>query len=84
MTYEELKNEAKKLGYNLIKQPTYIKMLPCPCGAPRTRIRHYSTVLRKWYYCTKCGFHGNRDAKTITQAKINWNTAVKELQNERY
>lgn len=30
MTYEELKAEADKLGYGLIKRTEYIKFKPCP------------------------------------------------------
>ena len=33
MTFEELKAEATKQGYNLVKKPTYIPMAKCPCGA---------------------------------------------------
>lgn len=35
MTYEELKKEADKLGYKLIKKPEPVKRLPCTCGCKR-------------------------------------------------
>ena len=57
-------------------------MLPCPCGAARTRTYFASTLLQKWYYCSKCGFHGNRDAKSTRDAKLNWNKAVKEYTHD--
>lgn len=36
MTLEELKTEANKLGYSLIKKKPYIHIKPCPvCGKKR-------------------------------------------------
>ena len=32
MNLEELKSEAAKLGYNLVKKQPYTKLLPCTCG----------------------------------------------------
>ena len=32
MNLEELKAEAAKLGYNLVKRQPYIKLLQCACG----------------------------------------------------
>ena len=37
MTLDDLKAEAKKLGYHLVKDRPKIVMLPCPvCGKKRT------------------------------------------------
>ena len=38
MTLEELKAEAEKFGYTLIKKSDSIKMLPCTCGCKRRRV----------------------------------------------
>lgn len=79
MTYEELKTEAKKQGYSLVKQPVYIKMLKCPCGAKNSTRYYSSGLLQKYYYCCKCGLHGEKTAHTTKQAKLNWNKAVEKV-----
>ena len=39
MTLEELKAEANKLGYGLIKKKPYIPIKPCPvCGKKSTSV----------------------------------------------
>lgn len=37
MNLEELKAEATKLGYNLVKKQPYIKPLHCTCGKKKPR-----------------------------------------------
>ena len=73
MTLEELKAEASKLGYSLLKKITYEKLSYCKCGSKRIAWAGYP----KQYRCTKCGLKG-QPAKTKYQAIINWNKAVKE------
>ena len=58
MTYEELKAEAKRQGYNLIKYNPLPKILPCTCG----RVSKFSRWFRGLYgdneiaiYCPDCG-----------------------------
>ena len=79
MTVEELKLEAKKLGYNIIKiPPKPVKLLPCVCG--RKRIDSYATYNTDTkesgyiYKCT-CGLRSDI-GKTIREAKAKWNERV--------
>ena len=74
MTFEELKAEATKQGYNLVKKPTYIPMAKCPCGA-KLSIKAKWTVYGNAYYCIKCGLESN-PSKTQKGARENWNKAV--------
>lgn len=42
MTYEELKNEANKMGYSLVKKKEYVPHKKCKCGSRGSL----------WYDCT--------------------------------
>ena len=76
MTIEELKTEAKKYGYHLIKDRPYVRFKPCTCGCnTREHISKWTgveslTILR----CTRCG----REVcgKDETEAKLNWNAMI--------
>ena len=51
MTFDELKLEAKKLGYRLEKIQEPITLLPCPiCGKKRTSewYQHSKIDKKKW------------------------------------
>ena len=76
MTFEELKEEAKRQGYNLVKNPTYIPLAKCSCGA-KLSVKAKWTVYGHAYKCIKCGLESN-PAKTYKQARENWNKAVEE------
>ena len=52
MTVEELKIEAAKLGYYLIKKPD--KYIPCTCGANSRRFRYINN--KPTLTCSKCGY----------------------------
>ena len=80
MTIEELRVEAKKLGYNLIPINKKEKLLPCTCGCKRrehwgfrnNKTGKWETELR----CHKCG-------KTVCgpsekEAIHNWNEVIKK------
>lgn len=71
MTLEELKAEAEKLGYTLVKKNPYVALLPCSCGEKHS-IRWGGAM----YYCCKCGLVG-KPSRYKYQARKNWNTAVK-------
>lgn len=76
MTFEELKAEAEKQGYNLIKKQPYVKLLPCTCG--EKRIALYQYYFGGWYCeCTKCG-KTSEIVQRQRQAKINWNKKVQQ------
>ena len=81
MTYEELKTEAEKLGYKLIKKQEYIRFLPCTCGC---NVRHHHTIPPRdghprlyFYKCSGCFKEGPK-AKTERDAKIAWNKMIEE------
>ena len=76
MTFEELKAEAKRQGYNLIKQPTYIPLKPCVCGAKRSLKMCY-TNHGQGYRCYKCGRIAEA-AKNNKEARINWNKLMEK------
>lgn len=78
MTVEELRNEAKKLGYRLVKDRPTTKLLPCPvCGSKRT-IEWVHTDAAGGYTreCHMCDFRAKR-GKTKTEARENWNKKVR-------
>lgn len=77
MTLEELKTEADKLGYRLVKKPERITMLLCPvCGRKNTS-EWYAIDFGGYIYrkCNICHFRGDY-GKTPTEAKKKWNEAV--------
>lgn len=87
MTFDELKLEAKKLGYRLEKIQEPITLSPCPiCGKKRTSewYRH-SKIDKKcgllFRQCNNCGFAG-KYGKNSKEAKIEWNKTV-EMYLER-
>ena len=82
MTVEELKIEAEKLGYNIIKKPEPIKLSRCVCGNYKPTLYVRSNCNDKtdvWYYiCPKCNLEAN-ESKTKYGAKENWNTMINNL-----
>ena len=77
MTIEELKEEAKKMGYKLVKDRPNIKLLPCPCGKKNGVYFDYTKDWQKFAICSKCGLRGS-PAKRVYEARENWNKAVQE------
>ena len=75
MTVNELKAEAKKLGYNLIPIQENIKFLPCVCGYNRRS--HLITRTGEFYECQKCGIQ-SPEGKNETEAKKLWNKMIEE------
>lgn len=78
MTYEELKLEAEKQGYKLVKKQKYIPLGKCPCGA-KLSIRAYDTIYGHAYKCKDCGLE-SYPSKTHKGARENWNKAVENAQ----
>ena len=83
MKVEELKAEAKKLGYNIILQKKPEPFLPCTCGCNRrthwvsSKYGIETYILR----CMKC----NKEARGSSEAEArrNWNKMIrKEANNE--
>lgn len=81
MTFEELKAEANRQGYSLVKKPTYVPLAKCSCGAKRS-VRFVYIMGGKYVYkCIKCGLEGvaSRNKKL---AREYWNyTVEKNLKN---
>jgi hypothetical protein len=73
MTVEELKIEAAKLGYNIIKKQPYIKLEKCQCGKKPQVGYGINYVFCRCNYCKTEGPH----ALTERQARLNWNEMVK-------
>lgn len=76
MTFEELKAEASRQGYSLTKKIVYEKLKPCVCGSKRV-YRELSFPNKSYYQCAKCG-KSSEEARTIYQARANWNKFVEE------
>ena len=76
MTLDELKAEAKRQGYKLIKDTKMPKMLPCVCGAER-RVELSNTRGAYCYECMKCGRAASW-GDTRREARENWNRMVND------
>ncbi len=76
MTVEELRKEAKALGYNIIKIQKKEKLLPCICGCNR-RGRWTGTGVENKVIlqCERCGRRAN--GKSEKEARHNWNEMIK-------
>lgn len=79
MELEELKAEAEKLGYTIVKKREYIRLKPCVCGHNRrSRWVVCGTGFSGYQYaCNKCGFKGGTGSSERA-ARIAWNEAVEE------
>ena len=75
MNLEELKSEAAKLGYNLVKKQPYITLLPCTCGEKKPHEWFYTGENggMRFYKCGNCELSAP-PAKTNRRA--NWNKLV--------
>lgn len=70
MTVAELKTEANKLGYNIIKKQPYITLEPCECGhKPHEWV---NAKLGFFYWCESCDIRC-RCEPTPRKARIAWN-----------
>ena len=76
MTLEELKVEADKLGYGLIKKPERIKFLPCVCGC-NLRHHYYSYYGSQHFKCKRCGLE-SPSGNSEREARLNWNKMIEE------
>lgn len=82
MTLEEVKIEADKLGYRLVKKPERVIMLPCPvCGGRASGDWYDMSNGCRFKQCNCCDFRGGY-GKTILEAKKKWNEAVLEYEKE--
>ena len=80
MTLKELKEEAKKQGYVLVKEPTYEPLAKCSCGEKRS-VKFFWGSNGHYYKCVKCGLKGEPSKKKMV-ARENWNKAVEKAKGE--
>lgn len=84
MTLDELKIEAGKLGYKLVKNQPHIKLLPCTCGRKRVREWYdvgFNVSDRYFYVCPRCEKKSS-SAKTRREARIAWNEMIEKEMNK--
>ena len=81
MTVEELRKEAKALGYSIIPIVRTEKLLPCVCGSKRRD--HWITYVKgtrmQVLKCRKCG--RSECGTTVREASHNWNVMVRGEQD---
>ena len=77
MTVEELRKEAKAMGYNIIPIRPKEKLLPCVCGSKRRE--HWYTYVNGVEYavlrCERC--EREASGRTEREARKNWNDMVR-------
>lgn len=82
MTLEELKTEASKLGYSLIKKKPYIPIKPCPvCGKKCTNLWYGTGGKGTMRQCSFCDFAGDWTNEKIPTTEA-WNNAVERYLKE--
>ena len=77
MRIEELKAEAWKLGYNMIKRQNIERLLPCPCGGKKRKriVKWEGNEREEILVCYKCGKRASGFSKA--EANHNWNEMIK-------
>lgn len=82
MTLEELRAEANKLGYSLIKKKPYIPIKPCPiCGKKCTSVWYGTGDKGTIRQCSSCDFEGDWTNEKISVNEA-WNNAVERYMEE--
>ena len=79
MTLEQIRTEAKKHGYKLVKDTPNPTLDACICGSKR-HIRMLGIHV-KYYKCTKCGFTAD-EVQYLYQAKLKWNECVSKFKEK--
>ena len=78
MTLKELKIEADKLGYALVKRQPYIPSPTCKCTNYRKGIERYYEPYKGWFYrCPICGCE-SEPARLVRDAELNWYNFTRE------
>lgn len=82
LSYEELKKEAAEQGYRLVKIQHYFPLLKCICGCSKRNLDEWIDIGNSTYFyqCNNCGYKAPA-AKTLKQAKENWNIAIMTIKN---
>lgn len=78
MTLDELKREAERQGYSLVrKQPPLPKLQTCLCGRKLISIWHRCNPEEYRASCPKCGFgEENEWSATPRRAREIWNESI--------
>lgn len=80
MTLEQLRTEAQKHGYKLVKDTPNPILETCICGSKRyIRMLGLHTHYCK---CTKCGLKAD-EADFKYEAKLKWNECVENARKEQ-
>jgi hypothetical protein len=69
----DIKIEADKLGYRLVRKTEYVHFMPCICGASNRG--RWSSPDGIFFECNNCGLK-SKPAKNETDARKNWNKLV--------
>lgn len=78
MTYEELKNEANKMGYRLVKKKEYVPHKRCKCGSRGSLWYDYTNgKVAHFILCENCHIRTN-SYKLKCDAWIEWNKIQEE------
>lgn len=82
MTFEELKAEANRQGYNLLKRPDPMpKLSQCTCGRKQIGLwnKWFDNKEDKFQYgCPKCGRQSGVWAKSVREARLVWNDMIEK------
>ena len=65
----DIKIEADKLGYRLVRKTEYVHFIPCICRG------RWSSPDGIFFECNNCGLR-SKPAKNETDARKNWNELV--------
>lgn len=83
MTVEELRKEANKQGFELVKRDSWskwVKKHPCTCGRRTHFTLIFDPAIGKYFYvCPTCRFV-SRAGSTIEEAGIFWNEDIERRQ----
>ena len=84
MTIDELKAEAKKLGYHLVKNTPKISLLPCLICRGKLTWELKNCVTGKYFRrCKCCDSFDGYGAKISNGAKLGWNEAIENYNKNK-
>ena len=79
LTVQELKERAKKMGYNLIPIKKREKLLPCVCGRKRLECWVNAVDCIKTVRCPICGLEAK--GSTEYESRHAWNEMIKKYKD---
>lgn len=77
MTVDELRTEANKLGYNLVKKQAYTKPIRCTCGCKpiNNMIWNERKFIGFSHECKNCNIQSKPHIRKY-KAALNWNEMI--------